>query len=56
MSNAEQFRALRQIIEAGVDEAGNKYADETTCCRDCGRDLTDQASRDARRGPTCRSK
>jgi predicted Zn-ribbon and HTH transcriptional regulator len=56
MSNAEQFRALRQIIEAGTEEAGMKYALESGNCRDCGRELTDQDSRDAGRGPVCRSK
>jgi len=56
MSNSEQFRALRQITEAGVEEAGMRYAVETCCCRDCGRELTDEESRACGRGPTCRSK
>jgi Family of unknown function (DUF6011) len=48
--------ALQAIVEAGTEEAGNAFADNLGCCRDCGRDLTDDESRAARRGPVCRSR
>lgn len=50
------FPALEAIVAAGIDKAGNRFSDELGNCRDCGRDLTDQLSRQLRRGPTCRSK
>lgn len=56
MSNPEQYRALVQITRFGVEEAGMKYAMESGNCRDCGRELTDEESRAAGRGPVCRSK
>lgn len=56
MTNGEQFRALRQITEVGVEEAGMRYAAESGNCRDCGRDLTDEESRACGRGPVCRNK
>lgn len=56
MSGREQYRALAQITDFGIEEAGMKYALESGNCRDCGRELTDEESRAAGKGPVCRSK
>ena len=52
----EQVAALRAIMEAGVEAAGNLYADELGNCKKCGRDLTDEESRARRMGPVCADK
>jgi hypothetical protein len=51
-----QLTILRKIEKDGIESAGNRFADERGECRDCGRGLTDQESRAARRGPVCRNK
>lgn len=48
-------RAIREAILADLDAAGMRYAKALIRCRDCGRMLTDQTSRDAGRGPDCRA-
>jgi hypothetical protein len=53
---SEQMAALRAILEAGVEAAGNLYADELGNCKKCGRDLTDDESRARRMGPICAGK
>lgn len=53
---AEGLAALHAILEAGVDNAGNLYADTLGNCKKCGRDLTDDESRARRLGPVCAGK
>jgi hypothetical protein len=56
ISGPEAIKALETILAEGVDVCGNRFADEMERCRDCGLPLTDERSREARRGPVCRSK
>lgn len=56
LNNMQKRLALAAILDYGLDEAGNLFADKLTRCRDCGRWLTDEVSRAERRGPDCRSK
>lgn len=56
ITGAEALRALHTILEEGVDKCGDRFADEHQRCRDCGLPLTDEISRQERRGPVCRSK
>ena len=52
----EQMAALRAILAAGTEAAGNLYADELGNCKKCGRDLTDDENRARRMGPVCAGK
>lgn len=56
LSNIQQRLALQAIERAGADAAGMAFAAAIKRCRDCGLVLTDQVSRDAGRGPDCRTK
>jgi hypothetical protein len=56
LSNMQQRLACEAIMDLGAEESRMLFAAEMTRCTDCGRMLTDQASRDAGRGPTCRNK
>jgi hypothetical protein len=47
---------LRKIEAAGIDAAGQRFADERGECRDCGRALTDRISRERGRGEICFSR
>jgi len=49
----EQLAALHAILEAGVDAAGNLFADEMEQCKWCRKPLTRKASRELRCGSTC---
>lgn len=51
----EQVAALRAILAAGTDAAGKLFASELGRCRKCGRDLTDDTSRELGIGPVCRA-
>jgi hypothetical protein len=51
---AEQMAALHAILEDGVEAAGMLFAQELGKCRKCGRDLTDETSRELGIGPVCR--
>ena len=51
----EQMAALHAILEAGPDAAGMLFAQELGRCRKCGRDLTDETSRELGIGPVCRA-
>lgn len=53
--NGEQMAALRAILEAGTEAAGMLFAQELGRCRKCGRDLTDDTSRQLGIGPVCRA-
>jgi Family of unknown function (DUF6011) len=52
----QQIAALRAICLEGIEKSANLYADLESRCTDCGRQLTDEESRAARKGPVCRSK
>jgi hypothetical protein len=54
ISRTEQFTALRAILREGIERAADQYADNQQRCKRCGTHLTDEASRAARMGPTCR--
>jgi len=54
ISRTEQFTALRAILREGIERAADQYADNQQRCKKCGAHLTDEASRAARMGPTCR--
>ncbi|MCW2929976.1 MAG: hypothetical protein JWM19_938 [Actinomycetia bacterium] len=56
LQNMQQRIALLAIRDYGVDRSGMLFAAAMDCCRDCGRDLTDEVSRAAGRGRTCREK
>jgi hypothetical protein len=56
LENVPMRLALQAIAEYGIEEAGAKFAELLVRCRDCGRFLTDQVSRDEGRGPVCRAK
>lgn len=47
--------AVRAAIAADPEAAGALYAKTAVRCRDCGRALTDRASKAAGRGPDCRA-
>jgi isocitrate/isopropylmalate dehydrogenase len=53
--NGEQMTALRAILAAGTEAAGMLFAQELGRCRKCGRDLTDDTSRQLGIGPVCRA-
>lgn len=48
--------ALGAILRAGIQASADLYADLESRCSDCGRQLTDEVSRQARKGPICREK
>jgi hypothetical protein len=48
--------ALAAILEAGVEEAKQRYGQEVGQCSECNRHLTDEESRRAGKGPYCRAK
>ncbi len=48
-----QVAALSAILEYGVEESANLFADELTYCKRCGTHLTDELSRSRRIGPVC---
>jgi hypothetical protein len=56
IGNIQQRIALRAIRDAGPDTAKRAFADKLKHCTECGLPLTDQVSRDAGMGPTCRDK
>jgi hypothetical protein len=56
ITGAEALRALNAILTEGVDECGDRFADEMGRCRDCGLPLTDELSRSRRKGPICWAK
>jgi len=56
LPNMQQRLALLAIREAGIEAAAQAFIDETHCCRDCGKMLTDETSRAAGRGKVCRSR
>jgi hypothetical protein len=56
LANIQQRLALHGIRSAGIETAGNLFADNLRRCRKCGIVLTDEISRAARMGPDCRSK
>lgn len=56
LDNMQQRLACEAIVGYGLEESRMLFATEMTRCTDCGRMLTDQESRDAGRGPTCRNK
>lgn len=47
---------LQRIREAGVEKAMMRYSNELGRCNRCNIELTDEISRAAGRGPTCRTK
>lgn len=47
--------ALHAILDAGTEAAGMLFAQELGRCRKCGRDLTDDTSRQLGIGPVCRA-
>jgi hypothetical protein len=49
-------RAVHAAIAADPDGAGDRFAETTVHCRDCGRPLTDETSKARRRGPDCYEK
>lgn len=51
--NPEQLAALHAILQAGVEAAGNLFADEMEQCKWCRKPLTLKASRELRQGSTC---
>jgi hypothetical protein len=53
---SESVAALHAILEAGVEAAGNLFADEMGECKHCRKDLTRKASRELRCGKHCASK
>ena len=56
LSNMQQRLALQAITVFGLERAGGLFAERLTRCRDCGRFLTDEASRADGRGPICRAR
>jgi len=56
ISRTESIRALYAIREAGVQKAGELFADELGRCWKCGLPLTDEESRARRMGPVCAAK
>jgi Family of unknown function (DUF6011) len=52
----QQRLACQAITETGTDVAQALFADNLDRCVDCGRALTDDVSRAAKRGPVCRNK
>lgn len=50
---SEQLAALHAILDAGVEAAGNLFADEMEQCKHCRKPLTRKASREMRKGSTC---
>lgn len=50
---SESVAALHAILEAGVEAAGNLFADELEECKHCRKPLTRKASREMRKGSTC---
>lgn len=53
ISKGQQISALRAIIDAGIIEAKALYAEKEERCTECGRQLTDKASREHGMGPDC---
>jgi hypothetical protein len=54
ISNQQQLAALRAILREGIEKAAEQYAVNQQRCMKCGIHLTDETSRAARMGPTCR--
>lgn len=48
-----QVAALAAILEYGIEDSANLFADELTYCKRCGIHLTDELSRSRRIGPVC---
>jgi len=51
----ESVAALQAILEDGTDAAAHLFAQELGRCYRCGRDLTDETSRQLGIGPVCRA-
>lgn len=56
IGNIQQRLALSSIRDASPERAKREFADKLRHCTECGLPLTDQASRDAGMGKTCRDK
>jgi hypothetical protein len=56
LTNIQQRMACQAIVDYGPEQSRMLFAGKVGRCTDCGRMLTDQVSRDAGRGPTCRNK
>jgi hypothetical protein len=56
VANKQRKAILHKIIEAGVIEAAERFGKELGRCYACGRELTDETSRELGIGPDCRKK